>query len=144
MNFAVLVTQLPASTREHEQLVRFGESLLPLPEGVFQPAPNVLARCPRRSGGVRTRSQSLSGESRVSHQVLLKRYGSRAGQLGSRAASAQAVAGVCSWRPLRLGSSASWVDVASQLLSPNYALKRTCAEQVSDAINRRGRAGRLA
>jgi hypothetical protein len=26
----------------------------------------------------------------------------------------------------------------------NYALKRTCAEEVSDAINRCGRAGRLA
>ena len=41
MNFAVLVTQLPSTSAEHARLLSFGESLQPLPEGVFQPAQNV-------------------------------------------------------------------------------------------------------
>ena len=41
MNFAVLVTQLPATAGEHARLLSFGTSLQPLPKGVFQPAQNV-------------------------------------------------------------------------------------------------------
>ena len=48
----------------------------------------------------------------------------------------------CSWRPLRQGSSASWLGVASQSLSPNYALKRTADWMLR--FSQRGRRGRLA